>query len=216
MNPSSSTHRAETNRANSLHSTGPRTAEGKTRSAQNSLKHGLTSRTAVLPTEDPGAYARHVQDLVDEYQPQTATEKLLTRELADTAWQLQRIPLLETELLTRAANPPDEQAAIRFDIVDAHRAIATLGLHGQRLSRQFQKTLDKLRELQAERRERHERDLKRAAGLLEMHKHEGVPYDPAQDGFVFSNEEIEAHSQRLIRLNRSRHIEHVRFHARPA
>jgi hypothetical protein len=46
-----------------------------------------------------------------------------------------------------------------------------------------------------------------------MHKAKGLPYDPAADGFVFSNEQIETHSQRLIRLNQSRHIEHVRFHA---
>jgi hypothetical protein len=36
------------------------------------------------------------------------------------------IPSLEAALLHRAANPPPEQAAIDFDIVDAHRA---LGMH---------------------------------------------------------------------------------------
>jgi hypothetical protein len=102
-----------------------------------------------------------------------------------------------------------------FDIVDAHRALSTLGLHYQRLSRQFQKAVDKLREIQAERRLEQERDLKRAAALLELHKHQGIPYDPAQDGFVFSRDQIEAHTQRLIRLNESRHIEHVLFHMPP-
>jgi hypothetical protein len=57
------------------------------------------------------------------------------------------------------------------------------------------------------------RNLKRAAALLEMHKVKGIPYDPTQDGFVFSNDQIEAYSLRLIRLNQSRHIEHLRFHA---
>jgi hypothetical protein len=55
--------------------------------------------------------------------------------------------------------------------------------------------------------------LKHAAALLEMHKVKGIPYDPAQDGFDFSKSEIEAFSQRLMRLNESRHIEYVRFHA---
>jgi hypothetical protein len=112
-------------------------------------------------------------------------------------------------------NPPNDQARIEFDIVDAHRALATLGLHYQRLSRQFQKTLDTIREIQSERRHQQERHLKRAAALLQLHKHKGVPYDPAQDGFVFSNDEIEAFSQRLMRLNQSRHIEHVLFHMQP-
>ena len=40
-------------------------------------------------------------------------------------------------------------------------------------------------------------------------------YDPAADGFVFSNAEIEVCSQRLIHLNQARHIEHIRFHAVP-
>jgi hypothetical protein len=88
-------------------------------------------------------------------------------------------------------------------------------MHSQRLSRQFQKSLDQLREIQAERAQRQRRDLKDAAALLELHRHKGSPYDPAQDGFVFSEHEVEAFSQRLMRINESRHIEHVLFHMQP-
>jgi hypothetical protein len=178
-----------------------------------------TSQSPVLATEDPAAYQRHRRQFLDEYQPATPTETQLTQELIDTAWRLNRVPVLEAALLDRAANPPTEQAAIDFDIVDAHRALATLGMHGQRLSRQFQKTLDQLREIQSDRRHKQERDLKRAAALLELHKHKGIPYDPAElfseDGFVFSKDQIEAYAQRLMRLNESRHIEHVLFHMQP-
>ena len=114
-------------------------------------------------------------------------------------------------MLSRAAHPPTPEAAVEFDIVDAHLAIDKLGLYSHRLSRQFHKTLDQLREIQAERLEAESRDLKRAAALLEMHKAKGIPYDPSNDGFVFSNDQIETFSQRLIRLNESRHIEHIRF-----
>ena len=41
--------------------------------------------------------------------------------------------------------------------------LATLGLHGQRLSRQFQKTLDQLRSIQDERRFEERRQLRDAA-----------------------------------------------------
>jgi hypothetical protein len=51
-----------------------------------------------------------------------------------------------------------------------------------------------------------------AASLLEMHKVKGIPYDPAQDGFVFSSDQIETFSLRLIRLNDSCHIEHIGFY----
>jgi hypothetical protein len=203
--------RALSNRANAQHSTGPRTLEGKARSAQNALTHGLTSRTTVLPSEDPAAYQHHVQQFQDEYQPQTPTETQLVQELADTAWRLNRIAFLEADLLARAANPQETT----FDIVDAHHALASLGLHGQRLSRQFQKTLELLREIQADRQETERRDLTRAAGIMELHKHKGLPYDPNADGFVFSKDQIELHAQRLMRQNDARNIEHVRFFMNP-
>jgi hypothetical protein len=196
--------------------TGPRTAAGKQRSSMNALTHGLTAASAILPSEDQAAYDAHRRSFFAEYQPATPTETQLTQELADTAWRINRIPSLEAALLDRAANPPTDQAAIDFDIVDAHRALATLGLHYQRLSRQFQKAVDHLREIQADRAERERRDLKDAAALLELHKHEGIPWEPADHGFVFSKGQVEAFAQRLMRLNESRHIEHVRFYMQPA
>jgi hypothetical protein len=174
-------------------STGPRTAAGKQRSSQNALRHGLTAACAVLPSEDRAAYDEHCRGFFNEYQPATPTETQLTQELADTSWRFKRIPLLESELFSQSPNP---QTLIPM--------LATLGLHYARLSRQFQKAVDALREIQAERRREQERDLKRAAALLEIHKHKGIPYDPVQDGFVFSNQQIEAYAQRLMRLNERR------------
>ena len=178
-------------------STGPRTAAGKQRSSMNALTHGLTSRSPVLATEDPAAYQRHCRQFFDEYQPATPTQTQLTQEIADTAWRLNRIPSLEADLLSQNPSP---QTLIP--------QLATLGLHYQRLSRQFQKAVDKLREIQAERREAQERDLKRAAGLQELHKRKGIPYDPSLDGFVFSNQQIEDFAQCRMRLNESREIEY--------
>jgi hypothetical protein len=86
---------------------------------------------------------------------------------------------------------------------------------GQRLSRQFQKSLDKLREIQADRAQHQRRELKDAAALLELHKHKGVPWEPAEHGFVFSRDHVERFAQRTMRLNEARHIEYVRFHAPP-
>ena len=192
-------------------STGPRTAAGKQRSSMNALTHGLTSCAPVLATEDPAAYQRHCRQFFDEYQPATATETQLTQELADTSWRLNRIPHLESALLDRAANPPSDQARIDFDIVDAHRALGTLGMHYQRLSRQFQKTVDQLREIQSERSREQARELRHAAAVLEHHKRKGIPYDLAEDGFVFPKAQVEAFAQRLIRLRESRHIEYVLF-----
>ena len=196
--------RAAINRANSRHSTGPRTDSGKQRSSLNALRHGLTAASAVLPSEDRAAFDAHRRGFFDEYQPVTATETQLVQELADTAWRLNRIPLLEAQLFSQTPNP---QSLISL--------LANLGIQGQRLSRQFQKSLDTLREVQADRIERQRRDLKDAAALLELHKHKGVPWEPADHGFVFSKDHVERFAQRSMRLNEARHIEHVHFHARP-
>jgi hypothetical protein len=202
-------NRAAINQENAQHSTGPRTPEGKARSSQNALRHGLTSRGAVLPCEDQSAYQQHCRQFFDEYQPATPTETQLTHELADTAWRLNRVPALEADLLRHAGRNIDS------DMTELHRTLATLSLHGARLSRQFQKTLQQIRELQAERLSRRSDDLKQAAALLELHKQKGLSYDPAQDGFVFSGDEIEAHSQHLMRQNEAHHIAHSRFECDP-
>ena len=111
--PSNPINRAAINRANAQHSTGPRSEAGKQRSALNALTHGLTCRTAVLPSENPAAFEQHHRQFLDEYRPATPTETQLVHELADTAWRLNRIPLLEADLLSRAQSPaPNPQPPV--------------------------------------------------------------------------------------------------------
>ncbi len=186
--------RTAINRANSQHSTGPRTKSGKQRSSQNALSHGLTARTAVLPTEDPEACQRHIQQFLDEYAPANATETQLVHEIANTAWRLNRIPFLEAGLLSQNPSP---QTLIP--------QLATLSLHGARLSRQFQKAVEQLRDIQDERRRLERRLLNEAAELLIRRQRKGFSWDPEafsrEPGFVFSKEQIERHAQHLIRQN---------------
>jgi hypothetical protein len=196
--------RAEINRANSQFSTGPRTEAGKQRSSLNALRHGLTARTAVLPSEDPAAYEQHCRQFRDEYQPANATETQLVQELADTSWRLNRIPFLEADLFAAAPSP---------ELLVP--ALASLGLHSSRLSRQFQKALDHLRAIQYERHHQERRDLRDAADILEFHKHKGIPWEPSDHGFVFSKDQVERHAQRLMRQNEARHIGCARFDIPP-
>jgi hypothetical protein len=73
----------------------------------------------------------------------------------------------------------------------------------QRLPRQFEKTLALLKQLQSTRLANEGHELNQAANLVQMHRMEEEPYDPAsdpgKDDFVFSDEEIEA---RLARDDR--------------
>jgi hypothetical protein len=68
-----SVHRAAINRANSQHSTGPRTDAGKQRSSLNAIRHGLTARTALLASDGQAAYEHHCRKFFDEYKPANPT-----------------------------------------------------------------------------------------------------------------------------------------------
>ena len=173
--------RAEINVANSQHSTGPRSAEGKQRSSRNALRHGLTAQTIVLPTEDPAAYQLHVKSYAAEYTPKGATESDLVRSLADLSWRLNRVAALETNLIDEAESAES-----------LSKALANLSMHSQRLSRQSERTAAQLRDLQTTRRAQEQAELDKLLDILEMHEYSGKPFDPAPHGFVFSDQEIQA------------------------
>ena len=196
--------RSAVNKANAQHSTGPRTAAGKQRSSLNALRHGLTGQTVVLPTEDQSAYQRHSHAFLDEYRPKGATETQLVQSLLDTSWQLNRASAVETNLFSlgitemedriRATHPEAETALAMALVYREHnRAFANIGIYRQRLAREFERTLILLRQIQAERRQNEERQLDNAAKILKMHQDANLPYQPSDDGFVFSKAEIETY-----------------------
>jgi len=196
MSAAASVHfdRAAINRANSQHSTGPRTEAGKHRSSQNARTHGLTAQSVILPTEDEAAYQQICHKFFEEYKPATATEATLVQLLADTTWRLNRIPQLEDAVLGDTSLPPQQ----------AIEQISRLGLYSSRLSRQFQTTVKQLREIQDDRRQRERRELRNAADLLVQHEHQGKQWDPADDGFVFSRSQVAQFATREMRLNNAR------------
>jgi hypothetical protein len=197
---------AAINRANAQKSTGPRTEAGKQRSKLNALRHGLTGQTIVLPTEDHSAYQRHSQSFLDECQAKGAIETQLVQSLIDTSWRINRVAAVETNLFSLGitemeerirANHPEAEAALAMALAfrEHMRAFANISINSQRLCRQFERTLDQLRQIQAERRKTEEHQLDKAAKILKMHKaknsHQPAPYNPAEDGFVFSTAEVE-------------------------
>jgi hypothetical protein len=185
------TDRAEINRANSQLSTGPKTEAGKQRSSLNALRHGLTSQIVVIPTEDQQVYQLHLKSFTDEYDPQGVTESHLVQAVADTAWRLNRVAVLETNLLTlAAANPLDDAPALVMSLESQTKALANLSLHSQRLSRQFERTVAQLRDLQQTRRTQEKKDLDNLLNVMEMYKAKGETYRPSDDGFVFSQTQI--------------------------
>jgi len=203
--------RAAINRANAQKSTGPRTEAGKQRSKMNAFRHGLTGQTVVLPAEDHSAYESHSKSFLNEYHPKDATETQLVQSLIDTSWRQNRAAAIETNLFSLGitemedhirVNHPEAEAALAMALAfrEHMRAFANISTQSQRLARQFERTLALLRQIQADRRAAEERQLEKAAKILKMHKAENLPYHPTEDGFVFSNDQIETF---LRRQNRS-------------
>ncbi len=187
--------RAAANRANSQHSTGPRTETGKKLSSLNALRHGLTGHIIVMPEEDLTAYQRQTRTFFDDLKPKGALEEQLVQALADTAWRLNRIPALEANLLTLGMNAHTGSIDLDIDkethhaevrtalataqaVHDSIRTLSSLSMHDHRLTRKFESTLKQLTALQAARREREKSE-----------QEADLPYDPAANGFVLTNGE---------------------------
>src|SRR6266404_2138693 len=81
------------------------------------------------------------------------------------------------------------------------QAFANLTLYEHRLNVRFDKALKQLREMQEQRQRQELWVMPEAARLLKMHKAKGVPYNPVDDGFVFSERDVETYIQRENRKN---------------
>ena len=161
------------NRNNAKKSTGPRTEEGKTRSAKNALKHGLLARDAVLPGEDPADFDRQLSALEADIQPANSLEFELVRQIADSQWRMRRLTRLETGFLAAALDEtrrymekrrPDElrpgydgeTLLLGSAMLDRTQAFVHLARYDGHLSRRFFRAVKQLSDLRRDEREAHE------------------------------------------------------------
>ena len=90
------------NRANAQKSTGPRTANGRARSAQNALRHGLTATTSILPDEDEAAFGALHERMLHYFEPISILEEELVEDLVRVLWRLRRVPQVEAGIFQEA------------------------------------------------------------------------------------------------------------------
>jgi hypothetical protein len=199
------TPRTRINRANAQHSTGPRTEAGKQNSSLNALSHGLTGQIVVMPGEDLAAYQQHVKSFTDDLQPVGAIEANLVQALADCSWRMNRVAVFENNVQAYAIPCGDDPIpgglSVGTALESVSKTLSNLSLYTQRLSRQFERTVNQLRELQKIRRDQEQQDLNQLLDITEMQKDKGEPYNPSENGFVFSEQQI---TQTILRRTRER------------
>ncbi len=180
------------NRNNAKKSTGPRTEEGKSRSAKNALKHGLLARDTVLPGEDPADFDRQLSALEADIQPANSLEFELVRQIADAQWRMRRLTRLETGFLAAAVDDqrrhlekrrPDElrpgydgeTLLLGSAMLDRTQAFAHLARYDGHLSRRFFRAVEQLSDLRRE--ERKAREARSSPGSY-------APTDPYRGRYV--------------------------------
>jgi len=94
----SSFRQIEANRRNAGLSTGPVTEEGKRKSRQNAVRHGLTAETVIDALEDAEDYAAFEMAVTADYDAQSAVERELVLRLASLLWRLRRATAIESGL----------------------------------------------------------------------------------------------------------------------
>ena len=150
------------NQQNAKHSTGPRTAEGKQRSSQNAIKHGLCALDPLIPGEDPDAFQEHFCEMEQDLKPATAIESNLVEQIADVSWRLKRLSRIEAAVLTAFYDATAEQPLNQGNNTDqllgkalAHHdrldALNRLSRYEAQLSRRYHRALKEFRDLRKER-----------------------------------------------------------------
>ena len=91
--------RKQTSRLNALKSTGPKTPEGKRRSAFNSTTHGAYARNLMLPGERLVEFEELIKVHLETWKPTNLIEDILVTEMASTLWRLRRQAPAEASLI---------------------------------------------------------------------------------------------------------------------
>lgn len=200
---------AAANRENARKSTGPKTDAGKNRSRLNAMRHGLTGQVSVMTEEDRLACEAFTIQIVESFQPKTPAERQLAHVYATGQWRINRAAALEEGLFTLTLAEEEAMAHLSVDQPEVHTALSNaaafrddphafdkLSLYTNRLINQSEKVLKQLKQLQAERKEEDARALKEAAEIYRYCEANHLPFDPRENGFVLTVEEVRARIRR--------------------
>jgi hypothetical protein len=97
----------EINRQNARKSTGPRTEAGKAASSKNRLSHGLCSSSLLVFGETQAEFDELHNGVQAQFNPVTPEEMLLTSQLTEALWRLNRARRVESATFDRMMDETD-------------------------------------------------------------------------------------------------------------
>ena len=163
LNSDTDSLRSQTARANGAKSRGPVTPEGRAASSRNSLRHGFTAASVVLPTESSEDLQALLDSYTHQFHPQGGVEMDLVQTMAAARWRLRRISTIETTLLNnemtrhakdcrRELNNPDDLARLAWvfqNLADHGQSLALLMRYEGALNRSYDRAFKQLLLLQS-------------------------------------------------------------------
>jgi hypothetical protein len=94
------TSKAETNRKNALHSTGPKTSAGKAAAvSKNAVTHGAYSEALTMLLETPESFATLRAGMVESFRPVGPMEENLVDRMASLWWRMERAKMVANQSL---------------------------------------------------------------------------------------------------------------------
>src|SRR5579883_893343 len=185
--------RAAINRRNAQKSTGPKTKAGKNKVRLNATRHNITGQTVVRFTQDMEASEKFKASFFDHYQPVGPVETQMVTAIVISSWKMNECSAWQTNILAGksveqlhkfpAENNPqaNEAFATGETVLTMTKDLANLSLYEQRHFRTLEKSLDRLTNLQTERKASEAVARMHAEALLKLHEQEELDKQEARE-----------------------------------
>jgi hypothetical protein len=182
----------------------PWASKPRDRRALSAYRHGLTGQIQLFTDADRAAYEKHCQGYHQSLAPRGPVEIDLVQAVADDRWRLKHAASLESGIFADGIPQPDEVTSGNAEVdtalaqarvwISKGGNLQLLGLYESRIQRRFEKNMDQIRTLQAERKTSLEQLLEEADLLCQLAESKGEEADPSQfisvSRFDFSTTDI--------------------------
>jgi len=91
----------QANQQNAQRSTGPKSPEGRAKSALNAIKHGLCAQTVIISSENSDEFRTFHKNLSADFAPVNQIERNMVSRIVSLSWRLERATKYESLVLDK-------------------------------------------------------------------------------------------------------------------